>query len=289
MSLNSDRLDAFTVVAKHLNFSEAANALGITQPALTRRIQRLEEEVGQRLFFRNQKGTLLTESGLRLLEYTKLRDKIEEQVCKDIGAPNDKELTGQIRIAGYSAIMHPVIIPSLQNLLISNPKVQAEFIIREVASIPILLNQLKVDFIITDFKINSSKVTSYLLGHEELVAVEHKDGTPRSNTYLDVDFKDNTTEKFFLAQKKSPQNYHRSYFNDDPGFLNGVLLKLGRAILPKHTILENSQLKILNQFQSVKNPVYLHYLESPYLTRLQKLIQKEIIENCQQYLLRTNK
>ncbi|WNV86396.1 LysR family transcriptional regulator [Umezawaea sp. Da 62-37] len=53
----------FTVVAEHLNFGRAAVALRVAQPSLSRQIQRLEEQVGVRLFDRTPQGSRLTEAG----------------------------------------------------------------------------------------------------------------------------------------------------------------------------------------------------------------------------------
>ncbi|MFJ8142829.1 LysR family transcriptional regulator [Streptomyces sp. NPDC096013] len=53
----------FTVVAEHLNFHRAADALHLAQPSLSRQIQRLEERMGVRLLDRTKQGSHLTEAG----------------------------------------------------------------------------------------------------------------------------------------------------------------------------------------------------------------------------------
>ncbi|MFF4271051.1 LysR substrate-binding domain-containing protein [Streptomyces sp. NPDC001536] len=53
----------FTVVAEHRHFGRAATALHITQPSLSRQMQRLERQVGARLLDRTPQGTRLTEAG----------------------------------------------------------------------------------------------------------------------------------------------------------------------------------------------------------------------------------
>ncbi|MEU7875930.1 LysR substrate-binding domain-containing protein [Dactylosporangium sp. NPDC049140] len=54
---------SFTVVAEHGNFHRAAAALHTAQPALSRQIQRLERELGVRLFARTSRGSRLTTAG----------------------------------------------------------------------------------------------------------------------------------------------------------------------------------------------------------------------------------
>jgi DNA-binding transcriptional LysR family regulator len=53
----------FTTVCRTLNFTRAAEQCNVSQPALTRAIQRLEDEFGGRLFFRERSLTQLTELG----------------------------------------------------------------------------------------------------------------------------------------------------------------------------------------------------------------------------------
>jgi DNA-binding transcriptional LysR family regulator len=56
-------LRASVVVAKELNISRAASRLGISQPALTKQIQELEDRIGVRLFDRDTQKVELTEAG----------------------------------------------------------------------------------------------------------------------------------------------------------------------------------------------------------------------------------
>ncbi|WP_030903676.1 LysR family transcriptional regulator, partial [Streptomyces sp. NRRL F-5126] len=57
----------FTVVAEHGNFGRAATRLHLAQPSLSRQIQRLEAELGVRLFDRTPQGTTLTDAGQAFL------------------------------------------------------------------------------------------------------------------------------------------------------------------------------------------------------------------------------
>ncbi|TDD90401.1 LysR family transcriptional regulator [Actinomadura rubrisoli] len=57
----------FTVVAEHLNFGRAADALHLAQPSLSRQIQRLEHQLGVRLLDRTPQGSRLTGAGAAFL------------------------------------------------------------------------------------------------------------------------------------------------------------------------------------------------------------------------------
>ena len=58
---------AFLILAEQLHFGRAAALLHLSQPALTKAIHRLEEEVGGRLFTRGRQGARLTDVGQQLL------------------------------------------------------------------------------------------------------------------------------------------------------------------------------------------------------------------------------
>src|SRR6059058_3520708 len=74
----------FVAVAEALNFTKAASLLRVAQPALSRRVQDLEDEIGVDLLKRSSRGVVLTAEGKALLERTrhllKLADESVEQV-----------------------------------------------------------------------------------------------------------------------------------------------------------------------------------------------------------------
>lgn len=57
----------FLALSETLNFSRAAERCFVTQPALTKSIQKLEDQLGARLFDRNKSGVMLTEFGRAML------------------------------------------------------------------------------------------------------------------------------------------------------------------------------------------------------------------------------
>lgn len=63
------QLEAFVQVAAHRSFSRAAEALDLTQPSVTARIQTLERELGEHLFERNGRRVKLTDVGEIFLGY----------------------------------------------------------------------------------------------------------------------------------------------------------------------------------------------------------------------------
>jgi len=69
MTMDLGQLEAFLQVAAQRSFSRAAEALRLTQPSVTARIQSLERDVGETLFERNGRGVTLTEAGSAFLPH----------------------------------------------------------------------------------------------------------------------------------------------------------------------------------------------------------------------------
>jgi LysR family nitrogen assimilation transcriptional regulator len=80
------QLDYFRVVAKLGSFSQASVALMIVQPALSRQIGKLEEEVGAKLFYRNGRGVMLTDAGRRFLDVAERTLSDLKNVCAELNA-----------------------------------------------------------------------------------------------------------------------------------------------------------------------------------------------------------
>lgn len=65
--ISAGQLRAFEAVARHLNFRAASEEMALTQSAVSRQIQALEEEVGVPLFLRHTRAVELTDAGAQLL------------------------------------------------------------------------------------------------------------------------------------------------------------------------------------------------------------------------------
>ncbi len=69
--MNIEALKSFIKTAELLHFGKASRACNLSPSALTRTIQRLEEEVGQPLFLRDNRSVALTDAGIQLLAYAR--------------------------------------------------------------------------------------------------------------------------------------------------------------------------------------------------------------------------
>lgn len=104
MTLDPRRTMAFSVFAEHLNFTRAALALHVTQPALHMQVKQLEEEAGTTLYQRVGQRLDLTEAGTRIAA---LGRRIREQILdveRDLGGATS---TSPTRLCtGEGALLH---------------------------------------------------------------------------------------------------------------------------------------------------------------------------------------
>ncbi len=80
-----DDLEAFRITAAELNFTRAARRLHLTQPGLSRRIQRLEAHLGTTLFERTTRRVELTPAGRQLLAGSTDLQAAWDRVSTDVG------------------------------------------------------------------------------------------------------------------------------------------------------------------------------------------------------------
>ena len=78
------RLRYFVAVLESGSFSRAAAALHMSQPALSRQVLLLEEELGQRLLVRNGRGASANEAGLALLAHARAIDELADKARADM-------------------------------------------------------------------------------------------------------------------------------------------------------------------------------------------------------------
>src|SRR5262249_21582625 len=99
----------FLVVGEVLNFTKAAARLRVAQPALSRQVQDLEDEIGVDLLRRSTRGVTLTAEGkLFLEEVRELLKRVDESVEKTRALARGEY--GELHI-GYSAVPTVEILP----------------------------------------------------------------------------------------------------------------------------------------------------------------------------------
>jgi DNA-binding transcriptional LysR family regulator len=133
--MDTRQLATFCAVVERKSFSQAADRLGVTQPAVSLQIRALEERLGQRLFDRSGRRVEPTEAGLRLYRGAQRLLALEQQVLEDVAGDEDGELRGELAIGaatGPGATVVPVLLCEFQR---ENPEVRVELTISDTQSV----------------------------------------------------------------------------------------------------------------------------------------------------------
>jgi LysR family glycine cleavage system transcriptional activator len=113
-------LPAFEAAARHLSFTKAADELSLTQSAVSRQIQALEESLGGRLFERRTRALLLTERGQVLYKVAQdLLQQLQDATQKLRGAAAARAVT-VTTTPGFASLW---LIPRLNGYLEGHPGV----------------------------------------------------------------------------------------------------------------------------------------------------------------------
>lgn len=115
--MDTRQLAAFCAVVERRSFSQAAERLGVTQPAVSLQVRALERRLGTQLLDRSGRRVEPTEAGLRLYRGAQRLLALEEQIVADVAASGAGELTGDLRLGastGPAAITVPVLLCEFQ-------------------------------------------------------------------------------------------------------------------------------------------------------------------------------
>ena len=272
MSLSSLYLDAFQAVARVRSFSGAAKQLAITQSALSQRVINLEEELGATLFIRESSGVRLTDLGARLLRYCKSKELLEVEFLAGLAANSPREVSGVLRVAGFSTVTRSVLVPILGEIVRENPRIQLEVMTAELRELPGLLSTGRADFGFVTQAIEKQGIENHLLGTEENVLIRPSLKKFRDDVFLDHDPEDTTTFDFWRLQGKRNFQFRRDYLDEIDTIIAGVKAGLGHAIVPLHIARETKGIEIVSGLKSLKVPIYLSYHSQAFYTDMQKLV-----------------
>jgi DNA-binding transcriptional LysR family regulator len=116
------QLEAFVQVAHHRSFSRAAEALFLTQPSVTARIQSLEREIGDRLFERTGRSVTLTDAGHAFMPHAQRALTAVQEGTDAIEAVRHGDI-GNIRIGASDTIATYVLPGVLKRFRLERPRV----------------------------------------------------------------------------------------------------------------------------------------------------------------------
>ena len=111
--MDTRQLAAFCAVVERKSFSQAAERLGVTQPAVSLQIRSLEQRLGRQLLDRSGRRVEPTEAGLRLYASAQRVLQAEEQLLEELEADDDGTIGGSLELGastGPGGSVVPVLL-----------------------------------------------------------------------------------------------------------------------------------------------------------------------------------
>lgn len=170
MALNLHLLRIFAVVAEHGNLSRAAEAMYISQPAVTKGVQELEKQVGVPLFERGARGVRLTEAGRGLQEHARAIFAAESAAEDELRA-NRGLSGGTLRIGASLTIANYFLPPLLAQFHALYPKLGLELSSYNTESIVRLLLDYKLDIALVEGPVSHERIQKRKWREDELIVV----------------------------------------------------------------------------------------------------------------------
>jgi DNA-binding transcriptional LysR family regulator len=133
--MDTRQLAAFCAVVERKSFSQAAERLGVTQPAVSLQVRSLEKRFGRKLLDRSGRRVEPTEAGLALYRGAQRMLALEGQLIDELDAGQDGELGGTLEVGastGPGSTVVPVLLCEFQR---ENPGVAVSLSISDTQSV----------------------------------------------------------------------------------------------------------------------------------------------------------
>ena len=173
------RLKVFDTVAKRLSFTKAANELNITQPAVSKHIKEIEQQLNTRLFDRNGTKISLTFSGEILLKYTEKIFSIYRELDFEMNQLNEKH-KGTLRIGASTTIAQYVLPPLLAEFHKQFKEIEVLLTIRNTEAIEDLLQHQQIDLGMIEGQ-SKNKLFHYIPFIKDEIVLAARENHPLAN------------------------------------------------------------------------------------------------------------
>ena len=229
-------LQVFLTVATEKSFSRAATKLLRTQPAVSLAIQRLENELGERLIDRSGKDLILTDAGRSVLEYARRFQSLQQERDNSIAELRDNS-AGRLTIGANEST--------------------TLYLLRHIERYRELYPKVKVQI----RRSLSSKLPDELLdGNLELGVISYDPGNERIKSRVIY-----TDSLAFIVSPK----HHLA------GRRTVSIAELGSETFIAHNVVSPYRDLVLQQFQGHKVPLCMD-VEMPTIETIRKLVQSNV-------------
>jgi DNA-binding transcriptional LysR family regulator len=133
--MDTRQLAAFCAVVERKSFSQAAERLGVTQPAVSLQIRSLEQRLGRQLLDRSGRRVEPTEAGLRLYASAQRLLALEESLLEELSEDDEGALTGTLELGastGPGGTVVPLLLSEFQEL---HPELRVRLIVSDTQTV----------------------------------------------------------------------------------------------------------------------------------------------------------
>jgi DNA-binding transcriptional LysR family regulator len=145
--MTTDELHYLVTIARHRNIGRAAEALGLTQPALTRAVARLEAVAGQRLFARHPRGVEPTDAGQVFVQRAQQMLAAYEDALRELHQMKAGQL-GLLRVGCSPSVDKDLLVAATRRLVLERPATQLLLMERLTTELLRLLEQGELDLVV---------------------------------------------------------------------------------------------------------------------------------------------
>ena len=276
----NQKIDVFLKIIELGSFSKAAEALFMTQPAVSQFVKSLEKELDVILFDRSSKTIQLTDAGQIAFQYFKEMKKLSESMIQSID-----ELMNEVKgplIIGASYSYGEYILPAqLASFLKAYPQVQPSVHIKNTSEIAQEVVDKKIDVGIVEGIVEHPRIVCEKLTTDKMVVVAKSPHTKISSETNWIVRENGSgtrsaTDRFFQVHRIEPKKTLE--FGSTQLIKGAVEEGVGITLLSKWTVQEetaNKKLFIIDEAQYYyERDFYLVYLKNPFqLKTMETFIQ----------------
>jgi len=165
-----DALVVFAIVARERSLTRAAELLGISQPSVSGRIQRLERDVGEPVLVRTGRGVRLTPTG-ELLRRMADRALDVAHATNDLLDALSGHTRGLIRGAASTTIAGYLLPHAIARLRVTHPGVEVEMRVGNTAEVSDLVLGGEISWALVEGPVDNSLFSVRPFAHDELLVV----------------------------------------------------------------------------------------------------------------------
>ena len=163
------KLDTLLLVAEKRNFTRAAQALSLTQPAVSHHISQLEQELGVRLFVRGNGDLMLTPEGETVLRYVRRMKALEKKLAEELQEAG-RRLT-RLRIGITHTAESSIVAEVLARYTNENPGISITIVTDNINNLYDMLENFELDLAVVEGRSTRPELSALMLDTDYLVCV----------------------------------------------------------------------------------------------------------------------